>query len=335
MRQEQFIARHAAEWQAFEHWLDTRGQSARLARRAGKVVATGALRDEDMPLAYRRLCQQLALARRRGYGPGLQARLQALMQRGHDVLYRTPPTRLNAVVRFLGATFPRLVRAEWRCMLASLLLFGVPLAGCFLLVLLRPEWIHSVFGPAQVAAFEQMYDPADPQRALGRSSGTDLAMFGHYLWNNTSIGLRTFASGLLVGIGPALTLAFNGLMIGSIGGYLQAIGHGDPFWRFVAGHSALELSAIVVAGGAGLQLGLRVLAPGRRSRRDALVDAGRRGGLLATGAAAMFFAAAFVEAYWSSIGAIPAAIKYGVGGAFWLVVLGWLLLGGRGGADAA
>ena len=335
MRQEQFIARHAAEWQAFEHWLDSRGRSARMARREGKVTGTGLLRDEDMPLAYRRLCQQLALARRRGYGPQLQARLQALMQRGHDVLYRTPPTRMNAVLRFFASSFPRLVRQQWRSMLASLLLFVGPLVGCFVLVLLRPEWIHSVFDPMQVAMYEKMYDPAEPGAKLGRDSGTDLAMFGHYVWNNTSIGLRTFASGLLVGIGPALTLAFNGLMIGSVAGYLQAIGHGDPFWRFVCGHAALELTAIVIAGGAGLQLGLRVLAPGNRSRRDALVEAGRIGGLLAMGAAAMFLAAAFVEAFWSSIGAIPAMVKYAVAAVLWLLVLGWLALGGRGQADAA
>ncbi len=36
-------------------------------------------------------------------------------------------------------------------------------------------------------------------------------MFGYYIWNNISIGFRTFASGLLAGIGPILVLISNGV----------------------------------------------------------------------------------------------------------------------------
>ncbi|PAK99903.1 hypothetical protein B8W90_14245, partial [Staphylococcus hominis] len=70
-------------------------------------------------------------------------------------------------------------------------------------------------------------------------------MFGYYIMNNISIGLRTFASGLLAGLGTVLVLLFNGLTIGAAAGHLQHIGHGDPFWRFVCGHGAFELTAIV------------------------------------------------------------------------------------------
>ncbi len=337
LRQEQFIERHAREWEDFERWLEA---SARRPRRAGVASARqqqwqDGLRDEDMPAAYRRLCQQLALAHKRGYGPHLQARLQSLMQRGHDVLYRTPPARGRALLHLLGARFPQQVRNEWRFTLASLLLFVIPLLCMFLLVLLRPEWIHSVFSPQQVADFESMYDPADPAARLGRDNGTDVQMFGHYVLNNISIGFRTFASGLLAGIGSAIVLAFNGVVIGSVAGYLQAIGHGEPFWRFVAGHGAFELTAIVISGAAGLLLGWSLVAPGRRSRRDALVDAGRRGGVLVCGAFAMLLVAAFIEAFWSSIGWMPATVKFGVAALLWSGVLVWLWRGGRGATRAA
>jgi uncharacterized membrane protein SpoIIM required for sporulation len=188
--------------------------------------------------------------------------------------------------------------------------------------------VHGVFEPQQVAMFESMYEPGDAR--LGRQSGDDLAMFGFYVYNNVSIGFRTFAAGLLAGIGSAFVLAFNGVMIGTVAGHLQQIGYGDPFWRFVSGHSALELTAIVIAGGGGLQLGLRLIVPGNRRRRDALVEGGRRGGLLCLGVFAMLLLAAFVEAFWSSIGWMPASVKYAVGGALWLLVLLWLWRGGSG-----
>ena len=43
----------------------------------------------------------------------------------------------------------------------------------------------------------------------------------------------------------------------------------------------------------------------------------------------MLVAAAFIEAFWSSIGWIPAWGKYSVGGALWVLVIAWLWFGGR------
>ena len=324
MRQEHFIVRHEAEWLAFEQWLDAR---AARPRRARADRSWRGLADEDVPAAYRRVCQQLGLARRRGYSPQLVARLQELMQRGHAVMYRPPLPRWQRMFEFFLADMPRLVRAEAGVMWASLALFAIPLVVAFVGVQVKPELIHTVMGAQQVAEMEAMYDPEAAR--LGRAAESDLMMFGHYIFNNISIGLRTFASGLLAGVGPVLTLAFNGVIIGGVAGHLQAAGHGEPFWRFVAGHAAFELSAIVIAGGAGLRLSLDLIAPGRRRRVDALVEGGRRGARLCLGVFVMLVDAAFIEAFWSSIGWIPAWGKYSVGGALWVLVIAWLWFGGR------
>lgn len=326
MRQAQFVARHEREWDAFAQWLDARAASPRAAR-AGR--GWQGLRDEDMPARYRRLCQQLALARRRGYSPEVTARLQALMQRGHDALYRPAPPRWRRMLEFLLADFPRLVRAQRGCLWASAAMFALSMAGMYLAVRWRPELVHSLFDPRQLAQFESMYDPAAPEAKLGRDSGSDLMMFGYYIANNVGIGFRTFASGLLAGVGSLAALVFNGVVFGAVAAHLQGIGHGGPFWRFVVGHSAPELSAIVVAGAAGLRLGLDLVAPGRRSRLDALVEGGKVGGRLCIGVFAMLLFAAFVEAFWSSIGWIPAPVKFAVGAALWALVLGWLGFAGR------
>ena len=174
--------------------------------------------------------------------------------------------------------------------------------------------------PQEVAQLERMYDPASERHKLGRDSGSDWHMFGVYIMNNISIGLRTFASGLLAGVGTILVLILNGVGIGAAFGHLQQIGSGDPLWRFVAGHAPFELTAIVLAGGAGLRLGFNLIAPGRRSRIDALVVAGRKGARLCLGIAFMLLVAAFIEAFWSSTQSIPASIKYTVSGVLWTLV---------------
>jgi uncharacterized membrane protein SpoIIM required for sporulation len=325
MKQERFVALHSREWDSLQSWLNTLERQPKRTLQQEQAL--------DFPPSYRRLCHHLALARGRGYSHEVTERLQRIVQQGHRVLYRPPAPRWHRVATFLVAGFPRLVRAQWRCMLAAALLFYVPALLFLLLMQWRPELAHTVFSSAQLAQFEKMYDPANAH--IGRSSGTDLQMFGYYVMNNVGIAFRTFASGLFFGVGAIYVLGANGVLIGGIAGHLTAIGYGGPFWRFVVGHSAFELSALVIAGGAGLQLGLTLLMPGRRRRGPALVEAGWVGAQLALGAFAMLLVAAFIEAYWSSVAALPDAVKFGSGALLWVLVLGWLWRGGRAGKHGA
>jgi uncharacterized membrane protein SpoIIM required for sporulation len=331
MKQDDFVARHEGEWRELDAWLDARGPSRQAERQRPDQAPFD---DLEFAQRYRRDCQQLALARRRGYSPRVLDPLGELVRRGHAVLYRAPVPRAQKVFRFFAADFPRMVRKLGPYMALSALLFFVPIVVMYLLVQVRPELALSVFGAEQLEMFEKMYDPADPSHALGRESGTNLGMFGYYIFNNISIGLRTFASGLLLGVGAIITLVFNGVIFGTLAGHLQQIGHGGPFWNFVPGHSGPELTAIVLSGGAGLRLGWALIAPGRLSRPRALAEAGREGAVIALGVVALLVLAAFVEAYWSSIGWIPSLVKYGVGIAGWVAIWYWLLRGGRGGSHA-
>jgi uncharacterized membrane protein SpoIIM required for sporulation len=324
MKQERFVALHARDWDRLQSWL---GAQEKQPRRTQQDEAL------EFPRAYRRVCHHLALARGRGYSREVTDRLQRIVQQGHSQLYRPPAPRWHRIADFLVAGFPRLVRSQWRCMLAAGVFFYLPALITLVLLQLRPELAHSLFSSAQLAQFEKMYDPSNAE--LGRSSGTDLQMFGYYVMNNVSIAFRTFASGLFFAVGAIYVLGANGLLIGGMAGHLTAIGYGGPFWRFVVGHSAFELSALVISGGAGLRLGLTLLAPGRQRRGPAMVTAGWIGAQLALGAFAMLVAAAFIEAYWSSIASLPDAVKFGSGGLLWLLVLLWLWRGGRGGQDGS
>jgi uncharacterized membrane protein SpoIIM required for sporulation len=162
-----------------------------------------------------------------------------------------------------------------------------------------------------------------------READTHFAMFGFYIWNNVRIGFQTFAGGMLAGLGSVWFLASNGLMIGAVAGYLTQIGFGGTFWSFVAGHSSLELLAIVLSGAAGLRLGMAVIRPGARSRKAALVAAARPAVRLMYGAALMFCAAAFVEAFWSPLTEVPFEVKIGAGLAGWAALLAFFALAGR------
>jgi uncharacterized membrane protein SpoIIM required for sporulation len=154
-------------------------------------------------------------------------------------------------------------------------------------------------------------------------------MFGYYIMHNIGIAFQTFASGLLFGLGSAFFLFFNGLMVGAVAGHLTHIGYGQTFWSFVVGHGAFELSAIALAGAAGLQLGWALIAPGRLPRSEALRLAARKSVLLICGVMLFLLIAAFIEAYWSSTVGVAPTTKYLVGAALWLLVAVYLLFAGR------
>ena len=127
------------------------------------------------------------------------------------------PPRWIAAVGFVVAGFPRLVRAQRGYLAAAAVLFFAPLISIGLLLQWRPELVHTLFNAELLAQFESMYDPAAGHHALGRESGSDLQMFGHYVMNNISIGFRSFASGLVGALGPI------GIFVGPIAvAFLQA-----------------------------------------------------------------------------------------------------------------
>jgi uncharacterized membrane protein SpoIIM required for sporulation len=154
-------------------------------------------------------------------------------------------------------------------------------------------------------------------------------MFGYYISHNISIAFQCFAGGLFAGVGSVLFLAYNGAVIGGVAGYLTERGLSSAFYSFVVTHGAFELTAIVLAGGAGLKLGHSLLAPGRRTRMQSLVAAAKECVVLVYGVTAMLVVAAAIEAFWSSATWLPAVAKYSVAGVCWSAVFAYLLLQGR------
>jgi uncharacterized membrane protein SpoIIM required for sporulation len=314
LRQASFEAEHGADWQAFEKFLD--GAQPR------------AFAPEEMPARYRRLCQTLALATDRQYSPELIDRLNGLALRGHHALYSNRRRETQQVWQFLLGGFPALVRSEWRLVTAAAILFFGPFLGLIAVLQQFPEFVHYLLAPEQIAQFHQMYDPGNKRLGM-READTNVMMFGFYIWNNVRIGFQTFAGGLLFGVGSLWFLAANAVILGAVAGYLTQAGLSETFWSFVAGHSSLELVAIVLSGAAGLRLGLALVAPGNRSRKAALVAAAKPAVRIMYGAAALFLAAAFVEAFWSPLTLIPFGVKIGAGIAGWVVLLAYLLFAGH------
>ncbi len=312
MKQAQFEAEHATLWQAIE---------ATLAQPDHQLA---------LPEQYRCLCQSLALANQRGYSPQLCQHLHHLALQCHQQLYGTRVARPFVLHQWLLRDLPQRVRAEWRLLLlATLGFYGVALV-VGLLIWLQPDSALHFASSEKLDQYQEMYQSGAIKIGRGGDSG-DVLMFGFYIWNNVSIGFRTFAGGVLGGLPALLSIFHNGMELGVIGAWLSL----NPdtrtnFWSFVVTHASFEITGLLLTGVAGMRLGLSLLRPGRKSRRQALQDNSRAMFPVLVGATLMIALAAFFEAFWSGSTSVAPAAKYAVGALCWLAVILFFTLAGRG-----
>ena len=329
MKQSQFIEKHQQQWDDFAAWMDYQALSTGKKWRKKNPIEPP--KEIDLPHVYRQICHHYSLANSRMYSPVLVKRLNHLVTQGHQYLYGAHTHFWHHIKQFFATGFPTLMRKEWRLFVLSGALFYIPFFAMMIAIQIQPDLIYSVMDGSQVRSMEVMYDPDSLLHKIGRErdSDSDLYMFGYYIKNNTGIGFRNFAGGMLFGVGTLFFMIFNGLFIGAAAGHLTHLAFIDTFWGFVLGHGSFELTAIVISGVAGLKLAAALIKPERKSRIRALIDNGKIAVQIMYGAAAMFIIAAFIEAFWSSM-VLPVVIKYSVAVLLWSLVIAYFWLLGRG-----
>ena len=205
------------------------------------------------------------------------AYLNGLVVRVHGLIYRKPPFRWSSLARFFAAQFPRAVRSAWVYVAVAVGVFGLFLAAGFALgmenngfvELLVPEPIIGKVEKGQVW-FADLYTAA-PQAS------------SFLMTHNVSVTFLIVASGITFGIGTVYLLALNGLLLGAVAALCLNHGLSMQFWSFVLPHGSLELSAVIIAGAAGLVLGHTLIDQGPFRRAEVLSVRGREAGALALG----------------------------------------------------
>lgn len=278
---------------------------------------------EELSRRYRAVAADLATAQSQDLPEDVIHYLDAIAGRAHNKLYGTRKLSTLRPIRLLMLEFPRELRANPTFFLLANLLFYGPFLVGMISALVDPAIAENVIAPSQLELMEQMY--SEP---TARGAGEDAQMAGFYVNNNVGIAFRTFATGVFGGLGSLFFLVYNGAMLGTIFGYLFAVGRGFNLAVFTSGHSAWELTGIVVSGTAGLRLGWALLVTEGRTRAASLRASGPVVLRLVAGAAAMILIAAAIEGFWSA-SPIPWFLKFAFGAAQVPIVVLWLGLAGR------
>lgn len=279
---------------------------------------------------YREVASDLARARTYGASPELLYTLERAVGGGHNLLYSPPVRSVRRAWGWLTGGFPQLVRRRaLPILLAGLLLYGPALAS-FIAIVDVPARASLIIPAGMIARADE--GAARQERGAGYIDVPEIFMplfSSAIIANNVQVTFFAFAGGIVVGLGTAAILMMNGVMLGGTAGLFHARGLSVYLWSFVLPHGIIELTAICIAGGAGLLLGSAFLVPGRRTRRDALVRRGREAVSLLGGTVILLVLAGLIEGFISP-SVLPPAVKLAFGALMALVLSAYLLLAGRG-----
>ncbi len=287
----------------------------------------------ELQRLYRSASSDLSLARSQGRQQ-LADYLNQLLGRAHGLVYARPPQRRVKLGEFFGVTLPRTCKRNWPYWAVSLAILFVGSGIGFSLTARNPAWAEVLVSRGMremIEPFVQDEKPAgeyfqDAAGTLGGGGGFSSVL----MTNNIRVALLCFALGISFGLGTLYVLAQNALMLGSALGLGAAHGKLLLISSVVAPHGVVELSAVVLAGAAGLRLGYALVNPEDLLRRDALMLAARDAGQMALGTVPMFIYAGLVEGIVSpqSTGLLASdVVRVLIGLTGGLLLYCWLLAG--------
>lgn len=278
----QFIKKHRDDWKQLEQMMAILGKT--------KKSSTG-----DNITKFHRLYQKAAqnLSYSQTYFPNEEVTpyLNGLVAKSHNLLYKDQVTSGKQIRHFFSTHFIGLLVDQWKFVLVAMLLFLLGAVGSFISVLNDPNNIYS-FLPAE------MVRGINPdQLGKGNADVASSLMSTEIMTNNIKVAILAFAGGITFGLLSIYLLYTNGLLLGALAAFFWQHERTYEFWAFIVPHGMIELTAIFIAGGAGLMMGYKLLVPGPFSRVYQLKEQAKRSVQLLLGTVPLFVIAGIIEGF--------------------------------------
>ena len=318
-----------------ENWRRLESMCVRLeTQRRSKFKAAEAA---QFGALYRAVCADLALSDAYHLPPNTVNFLHQLVGRAHNQLYQGRIFQMSTWLHEMLYELPQRMYRD-NCLRVAFFLFWGMFLAAMVLAFVSTEFAERAVGAEHLRQLEAMYSEPISSRGSGGASSflnERSGMAGFYVFNNAGIGLRTFALGLLFGLGGLIVTVTNALVLGISFGHMAAIPERDNFFEFVTAHGPFELTALVLAAAAGMRLGFALVDTRGLSRQASVQRAAGEAMPMLSCSVILFVLAALIEAfvspsvapYW--VKASVAALSVG------LLLFYFVLLGNPRGASHA
>ncbi len=282
MNIKQFVKQHRDEWNQLEQFVSI------LHKR--KKAITGENINQFYRL-YQKVAQHLSYSQTFFPKEEVTQYLNELVSKSHNVLYKDQVTSFQQIRYFFSTKFIELFLEQWRFVLVAMVLFVLGSVGSFISVANDPLHLYSIL-PANIA------QAVDPEQ-LGNSDGAvhSSLMSASIMTNNIQVAILAFAGGVTFGLLTVYLLIYNGMIVGALAALFWHYGKSYDFWAYIVPHGMIELTAIFIAGGAGLLMGFKLFVPGNFSRGYQLKQQAKRSVQLLLGTIPLFVIAGLIEGF--------------------------------------
>lgn len=288
---EAFVSVHQPQWDRLAY----------LTRRQRRLTGVEA---EELVTLYQRVGTHLAALRAAGADPVSIGRLSGLIADARGAVTGAQAPVWRDISKYFLVSFPAALYASRRWWVTIGLLFYLVVAWSAWRILAHPEVVDSIATPDQI----QQLVSHDFESYYSENPAQDFAL---RVWiNNATLSAAALALGILL-IPSIFILWDNALNLGVSAGLMISHDKGGLFFSLITPHGLLELTAVFVASAAGLRLGWAWIAPGARTRMQALAQTGRATVGMAIGLAAVLLVTGVIEAFVTPF--LPGPVRISVG----------------------
>lgn len=304
MRESLFVKQNSAKWKSYEQMS----------------VAT----PDELADRFVDITNDLAYAKTFYPKSKTTAYLNGIAALLHQSIYKNKKEEGNAFIEFWKFELPMLFYTYRRQLLYSLIFFVISSLIGILSAKYDDTFIRLILGDGYVNMTNENIAKGDPF-GVYKTQG-EVSMFFMIAANNIYVSLIMFVSGIFLSIGPVFFILRNGIMLGSFEYYFFSKGLGMESILVIWIHGTLEISAIIIAGGAGLVLGHGLLFPKTYTRLQAFVSSAKDGTKIVLGILPIIVIAAIFESFvtrhtsmplWLSVSILGGSLLFMV----WYVVL--------------
>ena len=223
-----------------------------------------------------------------GYLNGLSSQL-------HQFIHKKKKTRFSRIITFWTQEIPEIMYHSRKELLYSFLIFSVcALVGAFSAAN-DESFVRLIMGDRYVDMTLENIDKGDPMAVYKSMNSGE--MFSMITVNNIRVSFLVFVSGIFTSLASAVMLFYNGIMLGSFQYFFYEHGLLSESALAIWIHGTLEISAIIVAGAAGIAMGNGWLFPKTYTRLESFRRSAARGGKIVLGTVPIFIIAGFLESY--------------------------------------
>lgn len=291
MKETEFIDRNKDKWQEFEKLSQNRTKDP-----------------DKLSELFIEITEDLSYAKTFYPKRSVRVYLNYLAQKVFLSFSKSKGSFFASFLLFWKHNLPLEMYRSRKAFLTSFLFFFVAVLVGAVSSYIDPEFSRIILGDYYVDMTLDNINKGDPMAVYKQMNEGD--MFLQITINNIRVAFLVFIMGIFFSVGSAFLLVSNGFMLGAFQYFFYIKGLLLTSFLVIWIHGTLEISAIVIAGAAGIVMGNGLLFPKTLTRTQSLQIHAKRGINILLGTVPLFIVAGFLEGYVTRHTEMPDILKW-------------------------